>query len=694
MNLKNLILKISFLITTVIITTYYSFYFGVFLFGEFGLYMVGLFIPVTILLVYFALSYFKKGEDKYVKIKFLVETIMFVIFFPAAFYSLFIAFRQFTVYWNEIVLTLFLLPLPLLFLMSFTGYFLRHRNKIYTRLSEILMLIFIFILTNNTFYEIYGHGFFRKLQIIFKELLVFDDSNALWNFLIVVAPFIFIYMIVYFLTAPKFAGFSTGTIKRNVFYLLFISAIIMPWTIKESIKEAEITETLYEAGYYLGCEEFGERYGVDYEKKTREGIADDCNPSKFGDYSKINNYHVTNCYKCYAKKNKNPFICDFVLDNTATAGEGLNGYAYPDQVCFNEFVKFYKSPCTNYRHCSAVCDEFSGYDKAICYSNYAKELKTPLVCDRLSEEEKNWCHQEYAKEGAQLPEIEISEKDETVDWKTYEWNRLFFKYPSTWKVEKIYYLTPAQQAQGETPENIGLNIFPDEEIKEKDFIAIGGRQVSCEPSQNHTKCSYISSIANYTYTDSNNPDILKVFDQMLSTFRFTKEEESVTKTNVIRYMPTIAPNETYEGSCWINSLTAQRRDAWRCTVNNIIKDPCFVLKENENLVCNPNPITGDEGILLKLTEPLPESKAEDKFGKGWGWLIELEDGSVCEFVTGATGVINGKRLNYSCNISDTWILGGLEIGTAWKAEKVIIEFVEGERVVKSSELVSIRKVWQ
>jgi len=110
--------------------------------------------------------------------------------------------------------------------------------------------------------------------------------------------------------------------------------------------------------------------------------------------------------------------------------------------------------------------------------------------------------------------------DETADWKTYQWNGLEFRYPQTWNVEKIYYQTPAQQAQGEPPENIGLTIFPGTESTGNDFIAIGGHQVSCDPSENHTKCQFVSSISNFVYTDSNNPDILKVFDQILSTFRF------------------------------------------------------------------------------------------------------------------------------------------------------------------------------
>ena len=110
--------------------------------------------------------------------------------------------------------------------------------------------------------------------------------------------------------------------------------------------------------------------------------------------------------------------------------------------------------------------------------------------------------------------------DEIANWQTYDWNKISFEYPSNWNVGTTYYQTPAQQASGIPTENIGLTIFPGVKSIGNDFIAIGGHQVSCDPSENHTKCQFISSIANFIYTDSNNPDIVNIFDQILSTFKF------------------------------------------------------------------------------------------------------------------------------------------------------------------------------
>lgn len=109
---------------------------------------------------------------------------------------------------------------------------------------------------------------------------------------------------------------------------------------------------------------------------------------------------------------------------------------------------------------------------------------------------------------------------DTSNWQGYQWNGLELKYPANWIVEKTYYQSAAQQAQGLFPENIGLEIFPRTKSTRTDFIAIGGHQASCEPSQNHVKCDYIEPIANIIYTDSKNQDILKIYGQMLSTFKF------------------------------------------------------------------------------------------------------------------------------------------------------------------------------
>ncbi len=133
-----------------------------------------------------------------------------------------------------------------------------------------------------------------------------------------------------------------------------------------------------------------------------------------------------------------------------------------------------------------------------------------------------------SKNGISIDETiteEIIIQDETSDWKTYEWEQLKFKYPRTWKVEDIYYSTPYQMAQKESPEKIGLRLFPIKGEKMNDFIAIGGKQISCDSSEGHARCNYISEIENYIYTDSNNNEVFQIFDKIISTLEFIKKDE-------------------------------------------------------------------------------------------------------------------------------------------------------------------------
>ncbi len=146
--------------------------------------------------------------------------------------------------------------------------------------------------------------------------------------------------------------------------------------------------------------------------------------------------------------------------------------------------------------------------------------------------------------GVQKQQTKSSEQqktqDETANWKTYEWvnnfNKISFEYPPNWVVEKEYYSTPVMQINGEQPKNVGLLIYPQND--KTNYIHIDGRQNSCDPSENHAKCSSIQG--HIIFTDSKNLDILKIFDQMLSTFKFTDQNQTTDTSNWKTYK-----NDTY-----------------------------------------------------------------------------------------------------------------------------------------------------
>jgi hypothetical protein len=167
-----------------------------------------------------------------------------------------------------------------------------------------------------------------------------------------------------------------------------------------------------------------------------------------------------------------------------------------------------------------------------------------------------------------------------------------------------------------------------------------------------------------------------------------------TPTTVATAMPTAAPEattqnlfqpfgpsgvapgldvgQTVEGNCFAESFDIYRSDAWRCTAGNEILDPCFTdpFQNQAFLICSDSPLSNTVTVL-NLTEPLPAlptpSPDTVAMGKALPWVVELEEGQVCTFATGATGSIGGKRLNYACTGGGS-VWGELDIGQpVWTA---------------------------
>jgi len=170
---------------------------------------------------------------------------------------------------------------------------------------------------------------------------------------------------------------------------------------------------------------------------------------------------------------------------------------------------------------------------------------------------------------------------------------------------------------------------------------------------------------------------------------------TITATQVITYVPGSPTGEPREGSCWTNSLAVWREDAWRCTVGNDIFDPCFA--EDGSVICGANPTTTTVSFALTLTEPLPAPEVPPDTANH-AWLVELADGTVCEFATGATGGVGDERINYFCPSSDPTqsvvILGDLQPGTVWMASWAVLTGSMPDLTVLESAEMPIRTVWR
>lgn len=143
-------------------------------------------------------------------------------------------------------------------------------------------------------------------------------------------------------------------------------------------------------------------------------------------------------------------------------------------------------------------------------------------------------------------------------------------------------------------------------------------------------------------------------------------------SNGLRHGFTVAHKAA--GSCWTNSLTTGRPDAWRCFIGNDIYDPCFEWTPQSLVAaCAETPFT-QRVVLLNLKKPLPASGNTTTAmlqPKDEPWGLRLTDGDECSFESGATDVVNGERMNYECRGSG-WIVGFPDRSKPlWIAKKIV-----------------------
>lgn len=175
----------------------------------------------------------------------------------------------------------------------------------------------------------------------------------------------------------------------------------------------------------------------------------------------------------------------------------------------------------------------------------------------------------------------------------------------------------------------------------------------------------------------------------------------VQETQVIVYQPSAPPDPAYKGSCFTTSIRVQRVGAYRCSSEENVAshgganlfDPCFVVAGETNILnCNPNPVTSEGGIKLELTAPLPaETPAPPDPASAW--IVELENGTFCEFATGATFGVNDMRANFACD-DDGWLFGDLKPGTVWTALHATVAGSPPDTKFETEETAPVRRVWR
>jgi hypothetical protein len=142
---------------------------------------------------------------------------------------------------------------------------------------------------------------------------------------------------------------------------------------------------------------------------------------------------------------------------------------------------------------------------------------------------------------------------------------------------------------------------------------------------------------------------------------------SPPSTKVVRFIPSGIRGTLYApADCWETSLAAPRANAWRCIVENTIYDPCFnTSTQTDYVICDADPTGDPHGLKVMLAHPLPPSTPSSGIQ---AWIMRLADYSECSFITGASGIIDGKRINYTCT-DGSLIVGSPHIKSVWMVKE-------------------------
>ncbi|CAA9583970.1 MAG: hypothetical protein AVDCRST_MAG59-5150 [uncultured Thermomicrobiales bacterium] len=169
--------------------------------------------------------------------------------------------------------------------------------------------------------------------------------------------------------------------------------------------------------------------------------------------------------------------------------------------------------------------------------------------------------------------------------------------------------------------------------------------------------------------------------------------------------PGLTVTSTIEGACPFGSSIANGRpDAWGCTTDGGVVDPCFEnaylpVDEATEVACFDTPWSG-EVVVLRLTAPL----SREKEGPGGGpsgaadtaeeviqpwdlpWALELENGDRCSLMHGTLVVMAGQVAHYGCEN------GGVILGETDRSQPVwtVSYLAEGE---VASHLVDVLTAW-
>ncbi|MBA2650807.1 MAG: hypothetical protein H0U73_00850 [Tatlockia sp.] len=114
------------------------------------------------------------------------------------------------------------------------------------------------------------------------------------------------------------------------------------------------------------------------------------------------------------------------------------------------------------------------------------------------------------------------------------------------------------------------------------------------------------------------------------------------------------------GECLQQSQRIKRDDAWRCSAEGKVYDPCFIKTagSGKEAFCPESP-WGLTGLIVNLSSAANNSQhiALD-MSEAFPWAVELTTGEKCQAVDEGE-VYDGLRVHYQCN-SQTVLIGHVQ----------------------------------
>lgn len=188
---------------------------------------------------------------------------------------------------------------------------------------------------------------------------------------------------------------------------------------------------------------------------------------------------------------------------------------------------------------------------------------------------------------------------------------------------------------------------------------------------------------------------------------------TVTRTD-LRYIvpftpdglnPGLTVSSMEEGACTFDSsIASSRPDAWGCTTDGGVLDPCFEqaylpMEDVTEVACFDTPWS-TEVVMLSLTAPLERQKdspgatmsgaadTAEEVIQGWDlpWAVELANGDRCSLMRGTLTVIAGQTAHYGCE------QGGMILGEIDHSQPVWTASYIADGAI-ASDLVDVAAAW-